>query len=526
MRTPQIRDPGNRPPASQPPHPSPRCRQGATSRGLLRALTVIGALLVVVGCGQAPGDPSANRAPSAAFSASPVTGPAPLTVTFDGAASSDPDGTIAAYGWLMGDGSAPRSGVATSHTYAVPGVYTSRLTVTDNLGATDTAERTITVTTVDGNVPPIASFTATPAEGPAPHTVTVDASASSDTDGTIVGYAWDFGDTGTATGAAAQHTYTTPGSYTIRLTVTDDGGATAVAEATVAVTAGEGNGAARAQALGSAYDAIEATAQEPRPLIADTIDAALEATRLNGGTPTLTGTLTQTGPETYTYAATPTDRLRLVLLDGRTFDVIFHAVPDGNFSGDGDRFVRNPHTFDASVTSNAAAGSLDLRITSAPGSEALTQVGSVVGAFDGAGGHRWSVDVTYQTYERAEVDISFNERESISLTTGSVSAPSLGVATTVSRYDEYKLTNTVENVDRDIDHTITWNGANYRLRGRVFVAFRDAQPVDRDQWVISGALEENGTVIGQYEATEDALGLTVWLVIGQERHQLYFFSYL
>jgi hypothetical protein len=256
------------------------------------------------------------------------------------------------------------------------------------------------------------------------------------------------------------------------------------------------------------------------------IDAALEATRLNGGTPTLTGTLTQTGPEAFTYAASPPDRLRLVLLDGRAFDVTFHALPDGDFSGDGDRFFRRPHTIDATVTSNAVAGSLDLRISSAPGSEPLTQAGSLVGAFDGPGGHRWSVDVTYQTFERAEVDIGINERESISLTTGTVSSASLGIEANLSRYDAYKLVNTVENVDREIDHAITWNGATYRLRGRVFVAFRDAQPVDRDQWVIVGELRENGTVIGQYEATEDVLGLTIWLVIGQERHQLYFFSYL
>jgi PKD repeat protein len=503
-----------------------RPREDGSSRATLRGLVVIGAVLALVGCGQTPGGPDANRAPSAAFSASPLTGPAPLTVAFDGSSSADPDGTIAAYGWLMGDGTPARSGVTTTHTYAVPGVYTPRLTVTDNLGATASAERTISVTTTDGNVPPIASFTAAPAEGPAPHTVTFDASASRDTDGAIVGYAWDFGDTGTATGVAAQHTFTLPGTYVVRLTVTDDRGATAAAEASVVVATGEGSGSARAQALGSAYDAIEATAKEPRPLIAAVIDAALEATRLNGGTPTLTGTLTQTGPEAFTYAASPPDRLRLVLLDGRAFDVTFHALPDGDFSGDGDRFFRRPHTIDATVTSNAVAGSLDLRISSAPGSEPLTQAGSLVGAFDGPGGHRWSVDVTYQTFERAEVDIGINERESISLTTGTVLSASLGIEANLSRYDAYKLVNTVENVDREIDHAITWNGATYRLRGRVFVAFRDAQPVDRDQWVIVGELRENGTVIGQYEATEDVLGLTIWLVIGQERHQLYFFSYL
>jgi vibriolysin len=52
---------------------------------------------------------------------------------------------------------------------------------------------------------------------------------SSDSDGTIVSYAWRFGDGTAATGANAQHTYATTGNYTIELTVTDDDGATATA---------------------------------------------------------------------------------------------------------------------------------------------------------------------------------------------------------------------------------------------------------------------------------------------------------
>ena len=53
-----------------------------------------------------------------------------------------------------------------------------------------------------------------------------DGSGSSDADGTIASYAWDFGDGSTGTGMKPSHTYAAAGDYTVTLTVTDDGGAT------------------------------------------------------------------------------------------------------------------------------------------------------------------------------------------------------------------------------------------------------------------------------------------------------------
>ncbi|MCX7803934.1 MAG: PKD domain-containing protein [Planctomycetota bacterium] len=69
---------------------------------------------------------------------------------------------------------------------------------------------------------PVASFTASASAGHLPLTVNFDASASYDPDGTIIGYAWDFGDGMQASGATASHTYMREGRFTVRLTVTDD----------------------------------------------------------------------------------------------------------------------------------------------------------------------------------------------------------------------------------------------------------------------------------------------------------------
>jgi PKD repeat protein len=76
--------------------------------------------------------------------------------------------------------------------------------------------------TVGGNAAPSASFTvACSGFG-----CTFDASPSSDLDGTIVDYQWDFGDGGVGAGIVTDHTFAAAGTYPVRLTVTDDGGAT------------------------------------------------------------------------------------------------------------------------------------------------------------------------------------------------------------------------------------------------------------------------------------------------------------
>ena len=84
-------------------------------------------------------------APTAAFSANPTSGPAPLTVSFDASGSSDPNGTIVSYAWAFGD-TQSGSGAQTSHTYTGAGTFTATLTVTDNDGATGQSSQTITVT--------------------------------------------------------------------------------------------------------------------------------------------------------------------------------------------------------------------------------------------------------------------------------------------------------------------------------------------------------------------------------------------
>ena len=92
---------------------------------------------------------TANQPPTAAMTATPTSGPSPLTVTFDGSASRDADGSIVAWSWSFGDGQF-NVGARTAHMYSGPATYTASLTVTDNGGATSTTSTTIVV---GGEVP-------------------------------------------------------------------------------------------------------------------------------------------------------------------------------------------------------------------------------------------------------------------------------------------------------------------------------------------------------------------------------------
>lgn len=88
------------------------------------------------------------------------------------------------------------------------------------------------------NAPPTAVPTATPASGTAPLTVLFSGSGSSDSDGTVSSYAWNFGDNTTGSGVSVSHTYTQAGTYTARLTVTDNAGASASATVAISVSPG------------------------------------------------------------------------------------------------------------------------------------------------------------------------------------------------------------------------------------------------------------------------------------------------
>jgi PKD repeat protein len=272
----------------------------------------------VAECGTVTVD-SPNEPPEPAFSVTPRPGIVGQPVTFNGSASTDPDGQIVAYRWDFDDDGTvdnTTTSARVNHTYAATGGYVPTLTVVDDDNATSTVESDYTVqepppelrcrveprsvsigdgvfidasestnvdrfdydTDGDGeyerleaqpgielvyerpgtyepqvrvsggervepcgtvtveapNEPPEAAFTVDPAGPTTGDQVTFDGSASTDPDGQIVAYRWDFDGDGTvdATTNTSQvdHTYTSTGSNVPTLTVVDDDNATDTAE--------------------------------------------------------------------------------------------------------------------------------------------------------------------------------------------------------------------------------------------------------------------------------------------------------
>ena len=150
----------------------------------------------------------------------PYSGVAGVPVQFDGRGSSDPDGFITAYFWQFGDGHTA-TGPTPSHIYTAANVYIVTLRVTDNHQGSSNCFDHVTVV---NNALPICDHGG-PYNGSPLVPVQFTGSESSDPDGTIVSYAWTFGDGGTSSLPDPTHTYSVPGTYSVSLTVTDNLGA-------------------------------------------------------------------------------------------------------------------------------------------------------------------------------------------------------------------------------------------------------------------------------------------------------------
>ena len=186
--------------------------------------------------------PAPNLPPVAIISApaAPATGVAGMAINFDATGSNDPDGALSTlqYSWDFGDGTPVVAGLMASHTFATAGPYTVSLSVTDSAAATTLTTLPITISAAGTPAAPVAVITGGPTfTGTVGTPLMLSGALSSDADGTIVSYAWTFGDGTISAIAAPSVTYATAGAFAITLTVTDNAGLTGTATATANITA-------------------------------------------------------------------------------------------------------------------------------------------------------------------------------------------------------------------------------------------------------------------------------------------------
>jgi PKD repeat protein len=179
--------------------------------------------------------PAPNQAPTVSLT-SPSGGAiynAPATVTMS-ANASDSDGTVSKVQFYANN---QLVGTATTSPYSITwgnvpaGSYSLQAVVTDNGGISVGSN----VISVKVNQTPVANAGG-PYSGTAGLLLQLNGSASSDGDGIITLYQWNFGDGVTATGATPSHVYAAAGTYTVTLTVTDNNGSINVARTTATIT--------------------------------------------------------------------------------------------------------------------------------------------------------------------------------------------------------------------------------------------------------------------------------------------------
>ena len=214
--------------------------------------TVTYAIVVAVAPTQAapvvvdrPGNVTATQPPIANFQTMPAD-PAPGDpILFNGTSSLDLDGRVETFAWdFNADGTVDSTSPIAEHAFATAGIYSVTLTVTDDDGNSDSITLSITVVSPvsepTGVIPPIANFAYLPAQPAAGAIILFNATLSSDPDGSIASFAWDFNGDGEADSLAAivDYSFAEDGVYDVTLTVTDDSGSTDTL--TLQVTVGSG----------------------------------------------------------------------------------------------------------------------------------------------------------------------------------------------------------------------------------------------------------------------------------------------
>jgi PKD repeat protein len=262
-------------------------------------------------------------------------------------ASRDSDGRVVGWSWTFGDGgTSPEQNP--SHTFAAAGTYTVTLTATDDDGGADPSTASVRVQAPPpDNQPPTAAFTTECDELECDFD-----NDSDDPDGRIATFAWEFGDGGTSSERNPDHEYAAGGTYTVRLTVTDDDGATGTITQDVTV----------AEEAASTSTRFEV--DTPDPTVPGEVFTVRLSVRSNDGTPEGTATVSD-GVDgcTITIAGgSGSCTLALTTVGDRTLTATFQGNADFATSS-----AEEDHRVNPAPPANEAPSANDDAASTAPG---------------------------------------------------------------------------------------------------------------------------------------------------------------
>jgi hypothetical protein len=234
--------------------------------------------------------------------------------------------------------------------------------------------------------------------------------------------------------------------------------------------------------------------QDLSPLLVELVEMARSKSQNPAA---LTGTLTQSG-NTFTYSASPTDRLRVVWSDGVVYEFRITQF-QGNLSGGGRAFYKGNHLlqYGAQLKPDNEMGPVNLSIRSQrQGSNLSVSLGGSA-VFDG---QSYTLNLSYAQQVLSDFgpgSIEFRHQDTLQ---GSLQGPSLQVQ--VSETYDFRLVGSsslVMQTIRTLNNTWSESGQQFRLQnGLIKRVFRDGNPIEADFWTASGDLLRNGVRVGGF----------------------------
>ncbi|MCA9837141.1 MAG: PKD domain-containing protein [Trueperaceae bacterium] len=360
-------------------------------------------------------------------------------------------------------------------------------------------------------------------EGSSPLKVQFDASGSTGLKETNATASWDFGEGAgfSAQGLTQEHTFNAVGSFTVILKIQAQvAGSLVQDQATVTIRVNDGvNPAPNPDAEGVKPELALALSLQRQELEQDMSALGLDAVRFasiqsGGNSLVSTGTIRQSASGSFTYSNDRSDALELQFSDGSSLLYRFSSLVFDTNQPNGERALRKDHNL-AFRLETSEGSSVEISLIQQDGAYQKTVKGIIFNE-----GTAFTVNTLTQGSVLSDINppgVNFETRESIS---GSISAAGFSLELNESfSYHLVIFNDAIEDVKHQFNNRWTVAGKTFSLQnGIIRRIFKNAKPVELDNWTIAGEVTANGVGVGGLGLEQSAVSLdTVLTIEGQKR---------